>query len=195
MDSNKQLCAAKAGYVVVSLLLCGLGAALLLSPAFPVSLLYQTGGGLLILFGCVRILGYFSKDLYRLAFQFDLALGIFLLALGVLLLRHASQGLRLICIPLSIYILVDALLKIQIALDARPFGIRYWWAILAAALPTGLDGFVLLFLPYESARAAQLQLGSCLVLEGVLNLVTILLVVRVSRRRLTAHAPQGNKHG
>ena len=57
------------------------------------------------------------------------------------------------------------------------------------------DGFVLLFLPYESSRAAQLQLGSCLVLEGVLNLVTILLVVRISRRRLTARTPQGNKHG
>ena len=77
--SNKYIQAAKFGYIIVSSLLCILGAALMADPGFSVLLLCRLSGLLLVLFGAIRIVGYVSKDLYRLAFQYDLAFGILLI--------------------------------------------------------------------------------------------------------------------
>ena len=66
--SNKYIQAAKSGYIIVSVLLCMLGAALIADPTFSVLLLCRLSGLLLVLFGAIRIVGYVSKDLYRLAF-------------------------------------------------------------------------------------------------------------------------------
>ncbi|MDQ9821948.1 DUF308 domain-containing protein, partial [Acinetobacter sp. 163] len=80
-------------------------------------------------FGLVKIIGYCSKDLYRLAFQFDLAFGILLLALGLILILRTQAVVNVIWVLVGIFILSDALLKIQIAIDARLFGIHQWWMI------------------------------------------------------------------
>ncbi|MFQ9732082.1 MAG: hypothetical protein ACLT8X_11075 [Mediterraneibacter faecis] len=45
-------------------------------------------------YGIIKMIGYFSKDLYCLAFQYDLACGIFLIILGVVALsiRNPKEG-------------------------------------------------------------------------------------------------------
>ncbi len=214
---------AKAGYVLSCVLLCALGITLIAVPDFSISMLCRVGGILLILFGCVKIIGYISKDLYRLAFQFDLAFGILLISMGaililrtgsmvhiicsllkdlyrlafqfdlafgillismgaILILRTGSM-VHIICSLLGLYILADALLKVQISIDSRSFGIRQWWIILAAAVITSIVGFLLIFRPYESARMAMILLGISLLSEGILNLVTVLTAVKIFRRR------------
>ena len=56
--------------------------AVLLKGWFPAEPFMSFGGILMIGFGAIRILGYFSKDALQLAFQFDLFLGIALAVLG-----------------------------------------------------------------------------------------------------------------
>lgn len=183
MISNKRLWMAKAGYVLSCVLLCALGITLIAVPDFSISMLCRVGGILLILFGCVKIIGYISKDLYRLAFQFDLAFGILLISMGVILILRTGSMVHIICSLLGLYILADALLKVQISIDSRSFGIRQWWIILAAAVITSIVGFLLIFRPYESARMAMILLGISLLSEGILNLVTVLTAVKIFRRR------------
>lgn len=183
MISNKRILTAKLGYIMISVLLCVLGIALIAVPDFSVRLLCWIGGLILILFGLVKIIGYCSKDLYRLAFQYDLAFGILLIALGAILILRSNAVMNVICILLGIYILADALLKIQISIDSKAFGIRQWWLILAAAILTGLIGFLLVLRPSESVRVIMLLLGLSLFTEGILNLVTILTAVQIIRRQ------------
>ncbi|MGN1002456.1 MAG: DUF308 domain-containing protein [Oscillospiraceae bacterium] len=184
MSSNKPIQAAKIGYIIISLLLCALGLVLIADPDFSLTLLCRLDGILLILFGLVKILGYCSKDLYRLAFQYDLAFGILLMALGVILLCRTNVMVSVLCVVLGVCVLADALLKIQIAIDSRSFGLRRWWLILAAALLTGTVGFLLIFRPWESAQAVMILLGVTLFTEGLLNLVTILTAVKVLRSQV-----------
>ena len=138
----------------------------------------------MVLFGLVKIVGYCSKDLYRLAFQFDLAFGILLVALGIILIIRTDAMVNLICIVMGICILADALLKIQISIDSKAFGIQKWWLILTVAILTGAAGFLLVLRPLESAQAVMILLGVTLIIEGVLNLITILTTVKIIRYQL-----------
>lgn len=181
--SNKYIQAAKSGYIIVSVLLCVLGAALIADPAFSVLLLCRLSGLLLVMFGAIRIVGYVSKDLYRLAFQYDLAFGILLIALGALMMLRTDKMANVLFSILGIYVLADALLKVQIAIDAKAFGIDSWWLILAAAVVAGVAGFLLVLRPSESAGAVMISLGAALLAEGALNFITILAAVKIVRRR------------
>ena len=183
MFFNKRIQAAKIGYIVMSAMLCVLGIVLAVVPEFSVTLLCRICGILLLLFGIVKIVGYCSKDLYRLAFQYDLAFGILLIVLGGFLIFRTDTMIHVLCVLLGICILEDALLKIQISIDARTFGIRQWWLILAVAVITGVFGLMMVFRPSQSARFLMTLLGVSLVTEGVLNLVTILTAVKIVRKQ------------
>lgn len=183
MISNNRIKTAKLGYIIISIMLCVLGVVLIAVPDFSASLLCWIGGGLLILFGLVKIIGYCSKDLYRLAFQYDLAFGVLLMAIGVILIVRSDIMMNVICIFLGICILADALLKIQISIDSKAFGIRQWWIILAVAIITGITGFLLVLRPSESAQIVMILLGISLLFEGVLNILTILTAVKTIRNQ------------
>ena len=184
MNLNNRIKAAKIGYVMISVLLCVMGIVLIAVPDFSVTLLCKLGGGIMMLFGLVKIIGYCSKDLYRLAFQFDLAFGILLMALGIILIIRADAMVNLICIVMGICVLADALLKIQISIDSKTFGIQKWWLILAMAILTGVAGFLLVFRPSESIQIIMILFGIALITEGVLNLITILIAVKIIRHQM-----------
>ena len=86
MKIRKSVCVAKAGYITISLMFCLGGILLMFNPDMPTNLLGIVVGILLVVCGAVKLIGYFSKDLYRLAFQFDLAMGVFAVIAGVILL-------------------------------------------------------------------------------------------------------------
>ncbi len=183
MGSIKLMKTAKIGYVILSLIFCVIGVVLIMAPGAITPVLAGTFGILLILFGIVRIIGYFSRDLFRLAFQYDLAFGLLLLVLGVITIWKAEDFMIFISIVLGIYVLADGLLKVQIALDSRVFGIKYWWMILIAAVAAGIIGCILMIRPSGSVLVLAVLLGWCLLAEGILNLVTVLLAVRIIRHQ------------
>lgn len=180
---NKRIQTAKIGYILISLMLCVLGVALIVCPGVSAGLLCKISGVIMLLFGTIKIIGYFSKDLYRLAFQYDFAFGILIMALGIIMIARANVMMSIICIILGIYVLADALLKVQIAIEAKAFGISKWWLILAVAILTGVVGFLLVLRPSESAQVLMVLLGLSLIAEGLLNLITILTAVKIIRRQ------------
>ena len=171
--------AAKSGYIATSMLWCAAGLLLIFLPGTSVKLLCMAAGGLLTVCGIIKIIGYFSKDLYRLAFQFDLAFGILLIALGAIILAKPERAMSFVCLMLGVAILADGLYKLQTALDAKEFGLRSWWAILALAVLAGLIGAVLALHPTESAVVMTLLAGASMIVEGVLNLCVALFAVKV----------------
>ena len=175
--------AAKIGYIIVSAALCILGILLIAVPDFSASLFGAICGVLLIVFGIVRLIGYFSRDLYRLAFQYDLPLGILLVIMGIVMLAHPGSLVTFICVALGIFILSDGLFKIQIAWDSRRFGITKWWLILAFAIVTGICGLLLLLRPGEGGRVLMIILGITLLSEGILNFSTVLSAVKIIKHQ------------
>ncbi len=170
---------AKAGSIVMSLVFCAAGVLFIAKPGLSGLVISRALGTAMIVFGVVKLVGYFSKDLFRLAFQYDLGFGLLLIALGALVLARPGEALDFLFIALGIAILTDALFKVQIAVDARRFGISAWWVTLALAVVTGVVGLALVFRPWNSVRLLTVLLGAALLAEGVLTLCVALSTVKI----------------
>ena len=174
---------AKIGYVVSSILFCIFGLLLIIFPEISVSLIGTMIGVSMILFGIIKIIGYFSKDLFRLAFQYDLAFGILLGVLGLIVLLRPEMMMNFLCVALGIAILADGLFKIQISVDSKAFGITNWWLILIAALLTGCIGLALIFRPADAVMTITTMVGIALLLDGIMSLITVLSTVKIIRHQ------------
>ena len=148
------------------------GLVLLIWPRFTAELVCFLLGILCAVYGVVKLFGYFSRDPYRLAFQFDLALGIFLLILGAVLLFSPNALLSLLPVLVGLFTVVSGVFKLQTALDARRFGMGKWWGMLLLSLSVILIGAVLLVRPFQSALLAIRIMGLAILLSGVQDLTT-----------------------
>ena len=174
---------AKIGYFVISILFCVLGVVLIAAPGTSVVWLGRLLGIGMIIFGAIKLVGYFSKDLFRLAFQYDLAFGILLIALGIVTLARPNGAMSFLCVVFGIPVLADGLFKIQISLDAKRFGIERWWLVLALAALTCVIGLLLVIRPSEAARALMVLMGISLLLDGILNMCVAWLCVKIVRNQ------------
>lgn len=190
MRSTNMIRAAKTGYIILSLVLCALGAMLLLWPGLSVSVIGIIVGCVLVTFGIVKLIGYFSRDLYRLAFQFDLAFGLLLLALGTVVFFRPSLAMNTLCVILGVEIIADGLFKVQTALDARRFGLGSWWLILLLAVLAGVIGAMMIVSPADGALALTGLLGASLLAEGALNLGVALCAVKIIDRPIDDPKPR-----
>ncbi len=186
MRSTSFIRAAKIGYIVMSLLYCALGALMILKPSLSAMVIARVCGAFLIVFGIIKIAGYFSRDLFRLAFQYDLAFGILIIMLGALICIRPYGAMNFMCIVLGVCALADGLLKIQIAIDSKRFGIKKWWLLLVLALLTAAAGITLVVWHAESAPVLIIILGASLLSEGILNLATVLTAVKITKRDFDA---------
>ena len=182
--STKPMWAAKVGYLVSAAALVVLGLFVLLYPQVSMLTFGMLLGILAVVFGVVKLIGYFSRDLYRLAFEQDLSGGILLLLLGVMLLVRPETGIVFFCVVFGLLILLDGILKLKIAGEARRFGIGAWWLILAEGTMTAILGALLIFRPSENAAALIVLFGLSLLCEGLLNLSVALTTVKIIKNQL-----------
>ena len=179
MRSVAPMRVAKIGYIAVSAALCFFGVLLIVKPEISLAAFGLFTGIVLIIFGIIKIVGYLSRDLSRFAFQYDLACGILVIALGIMVILEPNDVIDTICIAVGITFLMDGLLKIQISIDAKTFGIRQWWLILSVALLTVVIGVLLVFRTSGSVRALMVLLGISLLADGIMNLTTVLSTVKI----------------
>ena len=185
MEAIRQLKIAKNGYIIMSLLFVILGICLIIWPDCSLKLFCTLIGIMLIAYGCIKIVGYFSKDYYCLAFQFDLAFGILLIAVGAIIIARREQVVNLIFAIFGILTLADALFKIQMSMDAKRFGLSLWWRILVVAVLTGILGVLLLIRPFDAAEIMMILVGVSFLFEGILNLCVAIYTIKILENRRT----------
>lgn len=127
--------------------------------------------------------GYFSKDLYRLAFQYDLPLGILFIIIGTVMLIRSWLETDIICTLFGSALIIDSIFKVIISKDAKKFGLRSWALLLILALLVCVAGILLLFRPTESERLWLVIFGSACILDGVLNFSEKIFMVKVVKNQ------------
>ena len=168
--------AAKIVSVVLSLMLCILGILLLTWPEGVASSRRFLFGVFAVLLGGAKIFGYFTNDLYRIAFQFDLAMGALVAIFGILLLSVPSFLESRLVGAVVVYVLLDGLVRVQTAVDAQRFGMKHWYLLLlgAMALVGGVLAMVLV-----GSEDHLLWMGSVLIADAAINFFVFMYTVRV----------------
>ena len=98
---------AKYGYIVMAAAFCVIGLLLMIFPETSTQVICCTLGIAMLCFGVIKLIGYFSRDLFRLAFQFDLEFGILLTALGLIVLLRPAGAMSFLFVALGISILTE----------------------------------------------------------------------------------------
>lgn len=138
---------------------------------------------LCILVGGAKILGYFSNDLYRLAFQFDFASGLYLILFGILFWFVGWKDPLAISKLFGIYVIFDGLLKTQTAFDARKFGIRKWMVVLITAIVLACVGIMALVSQYAAQLPQFVFFAVSFMVDGLVNIWITAYTVRVRAKK------------
>ncbi len=174
----KNLTGFKLSYAILSaaFILCGI-VMLIIPEIFMYTFCYITGAVFLVK-GIIRLTGYFSKDLYKIAFQFDLALGVASVILGLIIIFNSDGFLRFIPTVIGIFTLISGAFRIQSAIDAKKFGLSKWWVMLLGSVITVLAGLILILWPSESMVAIVGLIGITIIIDGIQNLFLLFYAVK-----------------
>lgn len=180
----KQQKLAKAGYLTISAVFYIAGVVYMLVPDVSPPVICSISGIVLIAYGVIKIIGYFSKDLYCLAFQYDLAGGLFLIVFGVVALVRSQRIIPHLSMGLGALILLDSLLSVQMSKDAKRFGLETWYVILTAAIVAGVLGGVVIISPFRTALGQHIAAGCALLAQGFKSHCVVHYTVKTINRHL-----------
>ena len=172
---------AKITHLIVSALLFLSGIFLICRPELGAVIIRWLVGANLILCGIARVLGYFSNDLYRLAFQYDFAVGGLSVILGILFLICPEAVLITLLYVLGVYVILDGLLKLQTAFDAKTFGMKKWISLFVCAIVVVVSGVVVLV--GSTAWNHTVLVGVALSVDGAENFFNSMSTVRIRAKK------------
>lgn len=183
MKQPSTVMGAKITAVAVAGVLLLIGAFLIFYPDAKMEWVKYIVGPGCILMGAARLFGYFCNDLYRLAFQTGFAAGAFCILLGVLFIIAPENAMSAAPYVVGIYVMLDGLIKLQTAMDARTFGMSKWLILILSAVVVVALGFVTVILSVTSSEAT-LWIGLCLAVDGAENMWDTMYTVRVRARKI-----------
>lgn len=172
----KKIRMARYGYVLISIIFYIAGIVCMTIPSISPLVLCITGGIILVAYGIVKIIGYLSDDLY------DLACGIFLIVLGVIVLGCNLRIRSYLSPGLGLLILLDAVLKVQTAKDAKVFGLEIWKWILTLSIIVATFGILIIIKPFQESQISHVIIGCGFFAEGLMNHLTVKETVKISKQ-------------
>lgn len=177
----RNLRSVKRTYLLFSCLWILLGLALLLFPGLSSAIICYALGGLCLVWSVVKLIGYFSRDPYRLAFQFDLALAVFCLILGLVLIFFSRAVISMLPVIVGIFTVVSGVFKLQTAFEARRFGIASWPWLLVLSVAAIVIGALVLILPYQTALLGIRLMGLAILVGGIEDLTATACTVNTKK--------------
>ena len=179
----KQLNVAKNGYILISVMFYIAGSIYLILPDISPMVLCIAGGILLIAYGIIKIIGYFSDDLYCLAFQYDLGCGLLLIVLGIIVIVYNTGIYQYLTPGTGLLILLDSLLKIQTSKDAKAFGLESWYLILILSVITGVLGVLIITMSFREMSISHIINGIGIIFEGIMDHLFVINTVKAAKNR------------
>lgn len=139
-------------------------------------------GGALMCFGVFSVVRYFVRNDAEPIMRYGFALGTGALLLGLLIVLRADKLIAFFGIVIGIILLVDSVLRIQLALDIRRIGGGSWFPVLISALVILAVALLLTFNPFSLVRTATIIAGIAAILDGLLKIWEIIETKMLLRR-------------
>ncbi len=165
-------------YVVLSLFLIAMGVCIFVWPAITANTICICIGGAALLFGIIKLVAYFVREVRGVALNYDFSVGAICIIGGIILLIHPSNVVDLLRIVIGIYLLFDAVLKLQIVLDSIRLHMGGWWVPLLFALSCMVLGAMLI---YNMEIILMALIGVALIVDGLQNLCMVIFSAVAAR--------------
>ena len=130
-------------------------------------------GATMAVFGVMKIVLYFIREVEGVAIRFDFAVGLFCIILGALMLWRAPALTDILSVMIGLLVLVDSVFKLQVAVDSRRMGAHSWWVTLVCTVVCLVLGILLVFNPFDGKQVLTIMMGVSLIVDGVQNLCTV----------------------
>ncbi len=164
----------KWAYLLVSVFFIALGVLLVLQPDMSMINFCRFLGGVAALFGVVRVIGYFIRELDGVGLRYDFATGAFAIIAGALLIWRAPEMAGIMAVVIGLFILVDCVFKLQVAMDSKRMGANAWWITLLFTCVSMVLGLLLVFDTFKGQQVLSIMMGISLVADGLQNLCTVI---------------------
>ncbi len=123
--------------------------------------------------GIYEIVRYFKLGFVGLFFRYDLALGIFSILAGILLVIHPLGAAAFLPIVAGIYIVMGSIFDIQVSVEMRRIGIGNWVLSLVLGIIGTIFAFFLILNPFDGISVLMIYIGISLIIGSIQNLYII----------------------
>ena len=169
--------------ILMSLLYVGLGIFLVMKPGTALNIVCYALGGVVLACAAVQLIRYFVVERGVFQSQLTLISGLICLALGVFLLLRSDIVVSILPIVFGLFVIFDAIGRVQNALDLRRCGYDSWKGFLL--LP--VLSVVLIVNPFGAMETLVMAIGIILIVEGAINLLSALYTILAVRRFAKLH--------
>ena len=173
--------------VLMSILYLGLGIFLLLVPSTAMNIVCYALGGVVLACAAVQLVRYFAVERGVFQSQLTLVSGIVCLALGAFLIIRSDIVVSILPIVFGLFVIFDAIGRVQNALDLRRCGYDSWKGFLFLPVLSVVLGVVLVANPFGAMETLVMAIGIILIVEGAINLLSALYTVLAVRRFTKLH--------
>lgn len=164
------------GLAVLFYAVCGL--LLLLWPTLALSIASYAVATLLCIAGIICIISYMRKSILQAVLGSQLAVGLITIFLGILLFANPLVLGALLPFVWGFSLLIGGFGKVQMSIDMKRIGDKYWWGLLIAAVASFLLGTLAIMQPVFIAQTIIQFIGVSLLVEAVVDIIAYIIVHR-----------------
>lgn len=186
-------------YILASVVFIAIGVMLIIDPSATGNLLSFIFGGALIAYGAFRVISYFAKNKGEKNVTVDVIIGAVFILGGLTVIIMHDAILSFIAFVIGVFLVIDGLLKLQTAINAKRAAIPSWWLVLVVSLICIALGCGLVFYRTLQGNALWVALGIALLFDGIQNLISAVyshLIVKKAPKdaiNINDHAPVDTK--
>lgn len=161
--------------LITSVVYLIIGLILIIWPDAARQIIIYAIGATALLYGGYRIVDFFVRKVHLSGtVQLGVALGIACILTGLFLIFKVDLVVALLAAIIGVAVIIDSVLRLQIALNLRHVGAQYWAILLITALVTLGLGILLLFNPFTAVKVATIIGGVLLLIDGGFTLWGVL---------------------
>ena len=144
-------------------------------PGLTVSILGTSIGIGMLVLGMTHIVIYFTRDHMESVLHMDLTYGVVFAAFGAFMLFHSDFVEIALPFAVGVLLLIGAMIKLQYAVDMKRMDMSRWKILLVFVIIMAIMGLLLIYNPF-SMQVLVYYIAVSLILEGLLNILSILLI-------------------
>ncbi len=169
MKLSKQ---AKWSFFILSAACILLGLCFVMFPGTSAEVLGMLFGVLIVVLGILKIVFFFRGEYFGFPLPGELAFGVLDVILGGILLSRPGIAASILPFIMGFLLVVDSLVKFQLAFDAKRSGLNSWWIVLLTAVVGVILGAALVINPFEGASVLMIFYGAALIVDGIENFIS-----------------------